>query len=630
MNQTVYSLRKSKKILIHSYSFYKTKGDSLNASQLADLEATLAACDEACLSKNREKASELSQKLELFVNEHFKKTPLYYAKELIFALIIALAIAVIVRQTWFELYEIPTGSMRPTFKEQDRLTVSKTQFGINIPLRTEHFYFDPSLVQRTGIVIWSGDGIPLPDTDTTYFGIFPYKKRYVKRLIGKPGDFLYFYGGKIYGIDKKGNPIEELLNSPWLEKIEYVPFMTFEGNLVNPSHGVLQFEQMRQPIGRLTFTPKGEWIGEVYDRDTWIKDQPAEQAVPHERIKAFSDFLGIRNYAMARLLTKNELKQYPDIDSSGLPEGVLYLELAHHPSLTYPKPFIRKNQSILSIALNPLTSIIPLQQKHLDALMNNMYTSRFEVEGGRAKRYQVNEQPVNATNPRFPGIPDGKYEFYYGKGVKIGWQGTTSSLSSDHPLYSHDPANVQNLYNYGIDFSTYFEPKPSNTTFYPRRYAYFRDGDLYLLGAPILKKEDPILKDFLAREEQRQKQSSESRPYTPFKDYGPPIKEGKIDAGFIKAFGVEIPAKNYLVLGDNHSVSSDSRIFGFLPQENLQGVPDLIIWPPQDMGRPAQKPYPVFTTPRLTIWALVILIAIGFYLFDRHRMQKPVFKKIER
>jgi signal peptidase I len=213
-----YSLRKSRGILKWVYSWYKKKGRQLMRPQLDVLEKEMAALDQALLSKQRETASLLAHTLEDFARTHCKKTFFEYAWELILAIIFALIIATIVRQMWFELYEIPTGSMRPTFREQDHLTVTKTAFGINFPLETRHLYFDPSLVQRTSVLIFSGDGLPLPDTNTTYFGIFPYKKRYIKRCIGKPGDSIYFYGGQLYGIDRDGKDIVELRSSRLLER----------------------------------------------------------------------------------------------------------------------------------------------------------------------------------------------------------------------------------------------------------------------------------------------------------------------------------------------------------------------------------------------------------------------------
>jgi|LakMenEpi03Aug12_release.lakeMendotaPanAssembly.Ray.scaffolds.fasta_scaffold08205_6 signal peptidase I len=627
MTQKIYSLRKSRKILEWSYNWYKKQGENLSEAQLTAFEANLEGCDAAILKGEKARASQLAHELEDFTNVHFKKSPFQYILELLGALALALVIATLVRQVWFELYEIPTGSMRPTFFEQDHLTVSKTQFGINFPLQTKHLYFDPALVQRAGIVIWSGDGVALRDTDSSYFGIFPYKKRYVKRLMGKPGDILYFYGGKIYGMDKDQQLIKELLDSPRLEKLEYIPFLSFQGDALVPVRGTIQFEQMHQAIGKLALNKKGDWIGEVYDHNEWVPDEPTMQKKEHDTIKTYSDFWGIRNFAMARLLTKNELQQYPDFNESELKDGVLYLELAHNPSLTYPKPSIYREGSSISILIKPLTSVIPLQEHHLKAIMDNMYTARFEVLNGRGKRYSVNDSYITASSPYFPHIPNGRYEFYYGKAFSVGWGGITSLLPADHPLYSTAPENVQTLYNMGIDMSLFYQPTPANVFFFPHRYAYFRDGDLYLLGAPILKKGDPVLTDFLEREQKREKMSTESKPYIAFKDYGPPLKEGKIDVEFMKAFGLQIPPKHYLVLGDNHAMSADSRVFGFLPQENLQGVPDLIIWPPGRIGHPNQTPYPLFTLPRLIIWSLAALIGLIWYLIHRHYAKLPVFKK---
>jgi signal peptidase I len=621
------SLTKARKILKASYAFYKKQGKELPPIDRKAFEQDLENCDKAILNGDQEQASLLAHQLEQFTQTRFKKSVGSYLLELITALIVALIIALIVRQMWFEPYEIPTGSMRPTFKEKDLVAVSKAQFGINIPLKTDHFYFDPNLVQRSSVVVWSGDGVPVHDPDTTYFGIFPYKKRYIKRLIGKPGDTLYFYGGKIYGIDREGRPIEDL-DGPWLDRLEHIPFMSFEGEISTPDPDVIQFEQMHQPVGRLTFSAKGAQ-GEVYNGTEWVKDQPQAQTAPHDTIKTYSDFYGIRNFAMARLLTPQELKQYSPLNTRPLDEGILYLQLIHTPSLNYPKPLIQAENSHFELALSPFTTVIPLQQKHLDAIMQNMYTARFEVKDGRAKRYSANSHPFSRYNPRFSGAPDGTYEYYYGKAYKIGFGGTAHELPSTSPLYNRRPDFIQALYNQGIDFHTLFNPSSQNTSHFPHRYAYFRDGDLYLLGAPILRKDDPALLAFHQREKQRETQSTSSRPYVAFKDYGPPFKEGKLDSDFIKTFGIKVAPKSYLVLGDNHAMSADSRVFGFVPEENLQGRPIVILWPlGSRWGIPNQRPYPLFVLPRMIVWATALLILAAFYAYYRWNLKRPIFKRI--
>lgn len=628
-----YSLSKSRHIMHSSYAWYKKKGSKLNTELRTSFENDLQQLDQALLANDRQAANSVAHKLEEFCNAHFKKSIFDYTWELVVALVLALAIATLVRQVWFELYEIPTGSMRPTFKEQDHLTVSKLTFGINTPLQTDHLYFDPNLVQRTSVLIFSGDGVPYIDADTNYFWVIPYKKRYIKREIGKPGDALYFYGGKIYSVDKNGNPIPELLSAPWMQQLEHVPFLSFEGNISAPTTNQILFNQMDLPKGRLILSKIGTITGEVYNGKEWVKDQPTAQNTPHDEIKTYSDLLGMRNYAMARLLTKQQLEQNTEIDTQGLDEGILYLELRHTPSLNYPIAKFQREGRGFGVMLPAYTTVIPLQQQHLDAIMNSMYTARFVVEDGRARRYNLENSQFEPGSPRFVGVPDGTYEFYYGKGSKVGWGGITSELPADHPLYSRDPANIQKLYNLGIEMNSEYTPNSKNQSRFPTRYAYFRDGDLYLLGAPILKKGDPVLVTFQENEQKRAEQATATRPYVPFKDYGPPLKEnGEYDVDFIRTFGVTVPEKHYLVLGDNHAMSSDSRVFGFVPENNLQGAPSLIIWPPGDgrLGPPAQKPYPIFTLPRMIAYAIILVIAVIWYAIHRRNLHRPIFKKIEK
>lgn len=603
-------------------SWYKKKGSTLPTGQLDNLEKNLSDLDQALLQKNKEEASQKAKQLESFASINCKKSFMEYAWELFIALAVALVVATLVRQVWFELYEIPTGSMRPTFREQDHLTVTKTAFGINYPLETKHLYFDPNLVQRSSVLIFSGDKLPMPDVDTTYFGIFPYKKRYIKRLIGKPGDSIYFYGGKLYGVDKEGNDLVELRDPSWMQKLEHIPFISFEGVPVRLNNTIL-LRQMHIDYGR---TIDGQSEGEVFDGKKWVKDQPTAQTKPHTSVQTYSDILGIRNYAEARLLTKEELEKQPNY-SSDTPEGVLYLELRHTPSLSYPRPFNAQGH----LNVTGYMTVIPLQQSHLDTLMNNLYSARFVVDDGKASNYSLNKQLQRSDLPQLAGVPDGTYEFYSGKASKINWGGIESEVPADSPLYSHDPKNIQKLYNMGIEMSTIYMPTAKPAMRFPSRYAYFRDGDLYLMGAPIIKKGDPVLEAFNAREQKKQEQSTTKAPYVAFKDYGPPVKDGKVDVDFIRTFGVKVPEGQYVVLGDNHAMSSDSRFFGFVPENNLQGAPSLIIWPWGDrVGSPSQQPYPFMNFPRAIIWTIAAVLGALWYAFHRWSLTRPIFVKKPR
>ena len=623
----MYSFRKSRHILKDGCKWHKKQRHILAADQLQWFENALKQLDDFLLDKNRAKASELAAQVEAFCSAHFKKSIWMHFTELLFAIIVALVVATIVRQMWFELYEIPTGSMRPTFKEQDHLTVTKTVFGINVPLATNHFYFDPHLVQRTSVAIWSGEGVPHLDSNDTFMGIFPYTKRYIKRCMGKPGDTLYFYGGRIYGFDRDGNDLKELRDNSWTASLEYVPFTNFEGRAESKRTKTapeIVFHYFNQGIGRYRLL-NGTTKGEVFNGKTWVEDRPEAQSKPHTTIQTYSDFWGMRNFALARILDKDQLEKLTVYNIKELGEAPLYLELRHTPSLSFPPPLISER---FGIAIKGYSTVIPLNEKHLRALMDHMYTCRFVVSDGVANSYRAGKVSARPTSPSFSNIADGTYEFYYGKGVEIKWGGINFDLPKTHPLCSDSPKNIQRLFNVGIEMSTVVEPNSRNQPYFPNRYAYFRDGDLYVMGGKIMDKDDPTLLNFNMREKKREASASSQQPYVAFRDYGPPLNSsGELDKEFIAAFGLRIPDEKYLMLGDNHAMSQDSRYFGPVPQNNLQGAPSLIIWPPGERwGIPNQRPYPLLNLPREIVWGIAATIGLVCFVIHRRNLKKRQFK----
>lgn len=616
----MYSLKKSRKILHQSFQLFKKKAATLSDFEKNRLEETLKGLENALFAKDRSTASELAQEAEDLTHTHFQKRWWEKGAEIFIAILFALVIATIVRQTWFELYEIPTGSMRPSFREKDRLSVTKTPFGINIPLNTDHFTFDPDLVERGKVMIFSGDDIPLSDTDTTYFGILPYKKRYIKRMIGKPGDTLYFYGGNIYGIDKEGNPLTELLEDPWMKKLEHIPFLTFEGIPSQPRKDEIVFSQMHIPIGKLTLPRFGKVKREVWNGKSWIRDNPFGNN-PNE-VETIGDLWGIKNFAMARLLNKDQVKKYTHFDPSDFGEAVLYLHLHHSPNLTYPPPEGMK----YNVRMPAFESLIPMDQEHLDKIMDHLYTARFEINRGRLKQYTADGDAAAMASAKFSEIPEGTYEFTRGVAEKVGVQGWTSTLPKNHPLYSKDPEHIQELFNMGIEMFGSINRETFFNYYFPHRYAYFRDGDFYLMGGKVMDKEDPVLQSFVASEKDKSERSTTRTPYLPFLDLGAPIKDGKLDIEKIKTFGLTVPEKHYLVLGDNHAMSADSRVFGFVPQGNLEGAPSLIIWPPGERwGTPPQTSYPFLNMHRMIIWTIAAIIFVIWYAWHRKKMNTRLF-----
>ncbi len=616
-----YSLKKSKKILLNSFQLYLRKVRGGEAAE--ELRMQLEELEQALLAKDRSRAAALA----LALTEQEQTAPvkgwLRKGLDLFVTLAFALGVAVLIRQMFFELYEVPTGSMRPTIREHDRLLVAKTTFGLNMPLSPSHLYFDPDLVQRGGIVTFTGAGMDIPGVDTRYFYLFPGKKQYVKRLIGKPGDLLYFYGGKIYGVDREGRDLSQELQSATFDKLHHIPFIDVEGRVTREEVGAdgvtsVLLSQMHLPIARLSWDPASRHCaGSLLGTDG--------------RALSYGDLWGIGNYAQARLLTKQEVARlYGPSSLKTMEEGLLYLELKHAPDLNHVA-MREDGPGQIRPALHLETSLLPLQQQHLDRLFEALYTARFDVVGGRMVRYGggVPSHLIQAVCPKIEGVPEGRYEWYEGKPVEVLTQGFTKELASDHPLNRRDAARLHLLFNSGIECLSRYLPVSAHQSALPSRFAYFYEGELYVMGAPVWKRGDPLLSSFVKREQIRAQMQAApllSNRYIPFLDGGAPLKsDGSLDLEKLERLGLRVPDHHYLVLGDNHAMSADSRDFGFVPEGNLRGAPECIFWPFSERTGPLKQPgYSWWSGPRGATWAALGLLLIGSAVRSRRKKRLPL------
>ena len=599
------SLRKAKKIFYSVAALYHKKKETLNPQVKKEFKELLQELKNAVDQKEQSKANEFAKKIEGFTSYHFPQSSLYKGAHFLFQLAFALLLATLIRQVWFEFYKIPTGSMRPTIREGDILTVSKSAYSLNVPLKNSHFYFDQNLFERGNIIVFSGEGLDISDNYTNYFFIFPGIKQYVKRLVGKPGDSLYFYGGLIYGMDQYQEDLPQL-RTDIFEKIEHVPFLRFVQR-VKTSGSNYYLYQMNEPIAKISLGQGHKFTGSLLG--------------PYKDLPDYGDIWGMNHYAMVRLLSSKELSTlHPSVK---LDKAPFYLEMAHHPSIKRISLEASPYGSVRP-SISYETSFLPVNAPQWKRVKEHLTTARFIVNQGKMYSYGLSYSQIQNYSylPKPPkDLPDGTYEFENGVAYKISGIGDIpTKLPLNHPIYQQDDAWFQLLFNLGIELDTHFLPVHKGLSYFPSRYAYFRDHNLYLMGKPVFFDTDYNLKDFIEREEAL---SSALSSYRAFVDSGPPLKNGKLDKALIQKFGLTLPENSYLVLGDNHAMSGDSRCFGFVPVGNFKGKPSFIFWPPSSrMGALLQPKTPLFTLPHGIIWGGFLVILVIFSYFHHQRKKK--------
>lgn len=103
--------------------------------------------------------------------------------EYVQAIILAVVLALFVRSFILQAFQIPSGSMIPTFLEGDRVLVTKFAYGIRNPLNNK-VWIETGQPERWDVIIF----IYPEDPD----------KDFVKRVVGLPGETISMVNGELF------------------------------------------------------------------------------------------------------------------------------------------------------------------------------------------------------------------------------------------------------------------------------------------------------------------------------------------------------------------------------------------------------------------------------------------------
>ena len=162
--------------------------------------------------------------------------------------ILAIAVALTIRWAFMEAYVIPSQSMLPSLLIHDHIFVNKSVYGIRIPF-SEKWLIEFSKPERGEVIVFK-----YPRDLGTF---------YVKRVVGVPGDKIYYENGRLFINDKEMVKTTATEEGPF----SYVRDVDLQSGGTMPYESKVDFEHYIEEIDGRRFNillRKGDYMGDFY------------------------------------------------------------------------------------------------------------------------------------------------------------------------------------------------------------------------------------------------------------------------------------------------------------------------------------------------------------------------------
>jgi signal peptidase I len=169
-----------------------------------------------------------TERLENAYEDHLSGFGKSKLRQNIESLLIAVALALLIRTFIVQPFKIPSGSMIPTLLIGDHLLVNKFIYGTEIPFTDITVLPGTSDVRRGDVIVFK---YPNYENDPSKEGL-----DYIKRVVGLPGDSIDLRGRNLY-INGKEIPLKFAGN--FYDERTGTSFDEYEENLLEDGHRVM-------------------------------------------------------------------------------------------------------------------------------------------------------------------------------------------------------------------------------------------------------------------------------------------------------------------------------------------------------------------------------------------------------